>query len=286
MLDDFYHDRLIIDDPFTNRVKRVTTSLLLFLIAFMVAHLVHQLLLDGIANILMYNTKFLFNKVSVSPNETKYWGTFRVIAIYITPIIVCLIISLLILRTLVNLGESVRRYRLVLMWFHLAFFSVFIVQLCTVPFGQGSFSSDFYQGISILFSWLRVPDVVGYVLAIIGVVIALFWGVFMGNEVLRFSYSSRLINAKRGKRYIARLLLFWPMILAIPIVFFLFYPKVNLFHLLYIGSILCIAIGALLRYNVDMTSVACNKSDLANRWSWDYLLVFSGLVFFIKMYWS
>jgi hypothetical protein len=30
------------------------------------------------------------------------------------------------------------------------------------------------------------------------------------------------------------------------------------------------AIGALLRYNVDMTSVACNKADLANRWSWDY----------------
>ena len=66
MLDDFYHDRLIIDDPFTNRVKRVTTSLLLFLIAFMVAHLVHQLLLDGIANILMYISRQFTKIESVS----------------------------------------------------------------------------------------------------------------------------------------------------------------------------------------------------------------------------
>lgn len=286
MADDFYHDRIAIEDPLLFRIKRVTTSLLLFLIAYMVAHLVHQLILDGIANVLLYSTKFSFNKVSVAPNEAKYWGTLRVIAIYITPMFICLVVSLLILRMLVNLDEAVVLSRLVLMWFHFAFFSVFIVQLITVPFGQGSFSSDFYQGISILFSWLRVPDVVGYILAVVGVIGAIFWGVFMGNEVLRFSYSSRLISMKVGKRYIARLLLFWPMVLAFPIIFLFFYPKINLFHLLYVGTLFCITIGALFRYNVDMTSVVCNKADLANRWSWDYLLVFIGLVFLVKFYWS
>ncbi|MBK7149542.1 MAG: hypothetical protein IPH78_12185 [Bacteroidetes bacterium] len=279
MTDDFYYDRIAIDDPIVNRFKRVTTSLLLFLITFIIAHLVHQLILYGIANILMYDTIFMFNKVIVAPHDVRYWGTLRVIAIYITPMFLCLLISLLILRTLFNLEDSVRLYRLVLMWLHLAFFLCFVVQLMAVPFGQVSFSSDFNQGVSVLFRWWMVPDFVGYILALVAVAMAVMWGVFVGNEVLRFSYSSRLINVKIGKRYIARLLLFWPMILAIPVVFFLFYPKVNLFHLLYIGSILCMTIGALLRYNVDMTSVACNKSDLANRWSWDYLLVFLVLLF-------
>jgi hypothetical protein len=66
MTDDFYYDRIAIDDPFVNRFKRVTTSLLLFLITFMIAHLVHQLILYGIANVLMYDTIFLFNKVIVA----------------------------------------------------------------------------------------------------------------------------------------------------------------------------------------------------------------------------
>jgi hypothetical protein len=88
----------------------------------------------------------------------------------------CLVISLLILRTLVNLEDSVRLYRLVLMWLHLAFFSVFVVQFMAVPFGQVSFSSDFNQGVSVLFRWWRVPDFVGYILAFVAVAMPLCCG--------------------------------------------------------------------------------------------------------------
>lgn len=283
MEDVLYYDRLNVEDSIMNRTKRVTTSLLLFIISFIVANLVHQAVLAGLCKFFGYETTLTFNRVIALPREANYWSLARVFFIYTTPALICVAFSFFILKIFASLEDEVELSRLFLLWLHFSFISVFIVNLSVAFIGVDAPYSEFYQPFSIVATWLKLPSILLAVVSVVAFALAMFWGTVMANEFLRFSFSSKLIQTKKGKHYILRNLFVYPVILGTPVVGVIAFPGSPFYHLFYIAVLVVMWVGMMLRYERDDSDVLCNKADLANRFSLDYAGIAIALIVLVKV---
>lgn len=265
------------------RMSRILTSLVVILMAFILVSLFYRGIEYLLCYVLGYKVQFFFTHVTAAPTGHQYWGTIRVLLIYGMPSFVLFFAANVIMKLLTVFKSTVNLLRLILVWVACCLSAVFINNLLTAVMGLLIPDSLFYGAFAIVFMWLGVPKVLVGLLVIPGVLLGIAWGYFYAHELLRFSFSSRLIMFLQGKLYIWRQVYLYPLFIFFPALLAIVYPKGFLPYLFYVFPFLFIGIGTLLRYyNDKATLVACNKNDVLNKTPVLELLVLVVLLVFIK----
>lgn len=234
----------------------------------MIAYILTNVLLQGLIIIFSksfkYTLKVTYSHVTVLPHDIHYWSLPRVVVIYFIPNIFCLILGIIIFNLLVSENQIVNRFRLFLFWFALCLVNTFFAHLLFSPFGIGGKSMTFYQSFAIVGSWMGFNPGIMSGLAVLAIIAGILWGVAICKEVLRFSFSSKLIATQKGKHIIVLQFVIVPMIIS-------FIPMIALFQFNYIPlasfsfiSMLFIIFGMLVRNTTNWTVVRCNREDVLN----------------------
>lgn len=283
MAGDFFYDKPAINDSVAGRMNRILTSLVVILVAFILSSLLYRGMEYLLCYALGYKVQLFFTHVNAAPRELQYWGTIRVLLIYGAPSLVLFFIANVIMKLLNTSKGIVNLPRLVWVWIAYCLSVIFINNLFTAVMGFLIPDSLFYGAFAIVFMWLGVPKVLVGLLIIPGVLLGIAWGYFYAHELLRFSFSSKLIMSLHGRLYVWRQLYLYPLFIFFPAMLAIVYPAGFLPYLFFIFPFLFIGIGTLLRYyNDTVTLVACNKKDVLNKVPVVGLLVLAVLLVFIK----
>lgn len=282
----YYHfyDKPQIADRYLNRFKRIATSALLFLIAFVAAAMAYNLLSSAVAAVLGYEIVFSFTRPEVLPHETKYWSLLRTIAIYVLPSFVLLVASVVIVILLRKYKEKITLLRMFWLWLSVCLFASFTTHLITSFIGLSAPRSAFYIAFAIPFVWQGISPAVTIVLSLAGIIGNIAGGYLIVNEFLRFSYSMSLLEARRGKIHFVIQFYLLPLVAAFPFVFLLTYSKVTVYYLSFYFSFLCIALGMFLRFYNASGAVRCNKKDVLNVVS-PLIILIAAMLFLIVKFW-
>ncbi len=278
-----FYDKPVINDSAVGRLSRILTSLIVILLAFILSSLFYRGIEFLLCYALGYKVQFFFTHIKAEPTAHQYWGTIRVLLIYGAPSFVLFFVANVIMKLLTVFKSPVNLLRLVWVWAAHCFVIIFINNLLTAIMGLLIPDSLFYGAFAIVFMWLGVQKILVGLLIIPGVLLGMAWGYFYAHELLRFSFSSRLIMSLHGKLYIWRQLYLYPLFIFFPALLAIVYPAGFLPYLFYVCPLFFIGIGTLLRYyNDKATLVACNKNDVLNKTPVAELLALVVLLVIIK----
>lgn len=260
----YYYDDIDVGDSFGKKTKRVVTSTLILTSAFIVVNFLLQLLIGLMSKILGYQTTIGFTKVISLPRSTHEWSLARVVIVYSLPPLILLFIGYLLLNRLLKNTNWIDRWRYFTFCCMICTLAIPLAHLSFIPFGLKQPYSSFYQTFSIVATWLRLPQLSTFAFTFVACLVAILSGWLIGKEVLRFSFSSKLISTLSGKRSIINQLVILPLVIAaIPILFLSRQAAMftSLFPIFLIGFI---GLGMIIRTTVDQGIVRCNKDDIMN----------------------
>lgn len=283
-MSEFYLSKKDIEDPFQKKIKRISTSFIIFFSTFIIAHFFHQYLVDSFSSSLNYKSIITLQKVAVSPAYPAFWSVMRVLFVHGGPPFVCLLLSLVLLYILRKVQETVNLFRFFLLWLHLNLVIVFLVFLASASIGVDKYSSVFYQGYAVVGAWLGIPILLMFIISAIALGLAVAWGYVISKEFLGFSNTHSIVQTRKGRLYMIRLLLLWPTVISIPIMFAITLPKFTFFFLFYSLIMFFITLGAYMRYDSDKGYISRSKRDVTNRMSLDLLIVLIILLVAIRYY--
>ena len=260
-----YYSKLSIHDPLINKTKRVITSSVFFMLAYLLANMLHQGMVGLFSIMLGYTAEVSLHYVVIKPFETVYWNTFSVLFIFGTPPILCVWLGYTVRYFLLSNKKDIYSLRLFFYWLQVCLYMIFIGQLFILPIGTSpQTSTGLYQTFSIISTWFSIPFPFLAVALVLALVAAIALGFFISNEVLRYSFSSKLIQTARGKYSIALQVYILPLFVATPIVVLLGNSMSYLLYILTMPLFMLPVVGMFVRYKMDMTSVRCNKVDVLN----------------------
>jgi len=178
-------------NTFKKNLKRVTTTFLILLTTFLLAHFLRLFLENVFCHELGHTTKFTFNKVFAYPQDPAYWGKKQVVYIYAVPSIICLILSIFILYVLRKNRNPATLLKFFFMWLSINLSSIFFVYLIIAPLSFGGLNPDsvFYQGYAVVWAYFKFPEAVSLIFAVIAIILAFVWGLIICNDLLYFSFS-------------------------------------------------------------------------------------------------
>ncbi|MDB5281946.1 MAG: hypothetical protein JWO06_1021 [Bacteroidota bacterium] len=253
-----------VGDSYINQARRVLTSTITFIVAFILSNVFLQSLIIIFSKSFKYKLKITYSHIEVLPHDIHFWSLARVIVIYFIPTMFCLVLGLMIFNLLVSNTNTVNRGRLFFFWFGMCLINIFLSHLLFAPFGIGARSVAYYQAFAIVGSWVGFNPAAMGVFAIGAIFIGILWGVVTSKEVLRFSFSSKYAATLSGKNSIIFQIAFLPVILG-------FIPCMLLCNITYIPamafaflSMILVAFGMFVRNTNDWSIVRCNKNDVLN----------------------
>src|ERR1700722_12574708 len=98
MMDDgvYFYSDIKINDSFINKVKRVFTSALMFVVAFIISDSILQFTLGILAKSLGYGVDISFNILKVFPRDYRHWSRPRVAAVFLGGPLFCLLLGVIV----------------------------------------------------------------------------------------------------------------------------------------------------------------------------------------------
>ncbi len=141
-----------------------------------------------------YGIKFLLNGHA--------WNKAKVTVVYSSGPVFVLLAALLALYLYVR-GRHIRSIlNVFLLWVFIIGISVFMSQFIMAAMGIRHYTSIYYQGLAVCFTWLKVPMFVVYVLNAIVLLLIIYAGVNCARPFLQFSFSySKVNNLVRRRKY-------------------------------------------------------------------------------------
>ncbi|MBK8659995.1 MAG: hypothetical protein IPN22_14290 [Bacteroidetes bacterium] len=255
-----------VNDSLVNKLKRIVSSATMLLTAYALVQLLVQACIFCVSLLLGYTVKFGYHWVMVKPYEYEYWGNIRVMLIYLLPPILCLIGAYAIQFTRLGKDGSVLRIRMFWFWLHACFINVFLTQLFIMPVGINGGLTGLYQTFSIVASWFRMNPTLFVPATVIAGSLAIVWGLLSSPQLLKFSFSARLITSLSGKDAIVRQVYLFPIILAAPVIAVVSNQYSFLMHLVSIMLLILPVLGTIIRHRTDAGVVMCSREDVLNQW--------------------
>ncbi len=261
-----YFETAKVNDSLLKKLKRVLSSAAMLLSAYALVQLLVQAYIFCVSFLLGYTVKFGYHWVSVKPYEYEYWGSNRVLMIYVIPPVLCLIAAYAIQFIKLGKDGSVSRIRLFWFWLHTCFINLFLTQLFIMPVGINGGLTGLYQTFSIVASWFRMDPTFFIPATVIAGSLAIVWGLLSSPQMLRFSFSARLITTLSGKDAIVRQVYLFPIVLAAPVIAVVSNQYSFLMHLVSIMLLILPVLGTIIRHRTDAGAVMCSKEDVLNQW--------------------
>jgi hypothetical protein len=277
---------------------RVTTSVLVLLVSFIVVNLLHHLFQAYLSEALGYDTKISFSRVVSSPHYARYWNMKRIVALYATPLVGFLTLGFLCFfflerRKQVHTNEDgalwldkLSTSGIFLFWIGLCSVSLTITHLALTPIGTiNPLYNPFFQDASVVAIWLKIPPVGLIILSVVSMIMALVIGFYFGKHFAeRFAYGRNVLTKTSGRLKIAIFLYIIPVVSLFPLAYLLTYPNSPYVHLGQILVLLWMSIGVFMFFELraaQLHKLRC--ADEAKRKSIDLFILLVLLVVGIKL---
>jgi hypothetical protein len=207
-----------------------------------------------------YGIKFILNGHG--------WSKMKVIAVYSAGAVSIFFLATLALFLYSNLKKVKTLFNVFFLWVFVIGLSIFLAQIIMASLGIYHYNSRYYQGLAVVFAWLKLPVFAAYILDVFAVLFVLYAGVNAARPFLAFSYSySKVNNLDHRRKYFFEIALV-PFIVGVLVSWVAVFPKDNSAkdvlvllistHLIYvavIGTILGIAW-------LSLSYIEVNKQDL------------------------
>jgi len=200
-----------------NKLPRMVTSTIFFIVAFIVSNLYLQMLIDFFSNFFDYRTIFTYSHVVSLPEPTltdiRSWNLSRVMVLYFLSPTICLVTGIILLLLIWRNNILTNRLRLFVFWLIICLVNIFLAQLLFGPFGLKGDSKDFYLTFAIVGTWMNISFVTMIFIAVAATFISIIWGVVMSHELTAFSYSSRFSASVKSRVVLTLQLYLVPLLL-------------------------------------------------------------------------
>ncbi len=262
-----------IKDALVNKLKRVLTSAVLLLAAFMVTKLLVQGYILVVSGLLGYDTTFGYHWVVVKPFEYKYWGNIRVVLIYAMPPLLCLIAAYVIQFLVISKTAAASVSKMFFFWLQTCLVNFFLAQLFILPVGVKGSMTGLYQTFSIVATWFGSTGSVFIPATVLAGAVSILWGLMTAPVMQSFSFSARMISHTRGKDAIVRQVYLFPLIIASPFIAFFSSQYSFLVHVISLTLLALVFVGTIIRHRTDISVVLCSREDVLNIWPWREFLI-------------
>ncbi len=154
--------------------------------------------------------------------------------------------------------------RLFLFWLMVCFANILFANIIMAPLGIDHYDTAFYDNFAVVAAWMKLNFVATLAVSIATGLVAVVFGVWIGMDILKFSFSSNLIATQWGKRAIVLQIFVLPLALALLPLAFLGNGLSSVRIVLMLGGLGIISLGMLIRGTVDHSIVKCKRSDVLN----------------------
>lgn len=274
-------------DSLKNKVLRVFTSALSFILAFILSNFLLQLLIALACISFKYHAKFTYTKIYGLPMDYHAWSRARIIVIFFFMPIVCLIAGLLIFNFLRIGSRWAGVLRIFFFWLAINLINLVITHMLLAPLGSASNSQNgLYQTFAVVGAWLFLDTPLLAVFAVLGLILALAFGMLIRGEIMRYSYSQTLLRTEQGRGNIVFQVYLLPVLFgALPVLslctaYTFFTTGMELV------TLFIISIGVFVINSVGMAGVRCHKVDILNHYPYIEILacvlLWIGIFFFFR----
>ncbi len=264
MVTDLDDDIIMVSDPFLNRVKRALTSAALLISAYILVFLLQQFITGGLCLLFGYNPKITYNDIGNLPFEYNHWSFLRVLVIFSSGPVICLLAGILFYDFFNQLSGTGSLYRFFFLWLSICSINLFLAFLLLSPLGVDRYFSGLYVGFSIVATWTHMGYVVTSPLALIAAAASIFMGFFLFDSLMKFSFSSRLLQTPRGQRKMIFQLFIMPVFVAAPALMALTTFKSSLLHAVLLLNLLLMSIGLFINVGRTSQDIVVFKQDILN----------------------
>jgi len=252
-------------DAFTNKLKRIFTSSLLLVIAFILSNLFLQVLIARISLLLKYTVKFSYNQVMVLPWDYHYWSRTHIVLIFFFSPVICFVAGLFIYNMLRVNSNWFTTMRLFLFWMAICMVNMVLAHALIAPLGSPTDRNNgLYQTFAVVGAFLWINPALMVMVAIGSLVASLGLGMLVRQEIMRYSFSNKLIQTKKGMDSVVMQVYILPIFFAaIPII--LLCSQVSFFTtVMQLANLAVISIGIFMMNSVGIAGVRCSKEDVLN----------------------
>ena len=261
----FYDTNTKIEEPISNKIRRMLTSYVALFVCYVLSVVVYHATTALFCDIFGIHNKFNYNGFTELNSSLVSWNLKRVTAVFSAGFLVCLIMFFVILYQYVKKKDEIDIIRYFLLLGLIVLLNFTMIQIVVSPLGTVTRNLGLYQGLSVVFTWHRFNGILLIPLLGIALITMFVFGYKIGNEFLKFSFTSRINVNRRNKIFFLIQVYFLPLILlfltiipltreySIVINFFLF------LGLLYTG------IGMVVRMEYDRWVEKAYKADVLNK---------------------
>ncbi|TVR79438.1 MAG: hypothetical protein EA412_06460 [Chitinophagaceae bacterium] len=279
----FYDDlKDLPSDDKSKKLKRIINSTLWSIISLGLAFAFIQLVQVFLYDLVNINSRLNLFQNEYIRSAGDNWRRAYILLIYGTPQVFLFIVGFISYAYLWYNSSVFSFIRVFLLWFSFYSLSIFCSYLFFSSIGIDTYHSIFYYGFSIIAAWLNLPVIFMIVFSIVGAALAVFSGTLLYREYIKFCYSSRLANNRKGRlRWLVEIMVL-PYFFSIPF-FILFMDDINHFFLLLVHIFpgFLIILGAIIKAYSDAEAVRAKKGDVLSTRLVTSIIVF--IVFTIGM---
>ena len=253
-------------DSFINKLQRVSTSFSSLVVAFILSNLLLKIISAQFARLLKYGVNFSYNQVLVTPYDYHYWSRTNIIITSFFPPVICLVLGLFIFNWLRIKSDWSSRFRILFFWVAVALVNMVLTHMLVAPLASPyNLDNGLYQTFAVVGAWFFVPQPIMFMGSLAALALSLGAGMLLRDEILRYSFSKKLIRTKAGMDAMVLQVYILPLVIAI-IPALLLCTKTSFFTtIMQLVNLGVISIGIFIKYSVGISPVRCNRDDVLNR---------------------
>lgn len=265
-------------DTFAGRVKRILTSAVLLIVAYIIAFLLHQYVTGLLCIVYGYNPVISYNHIGNLPNDYKQWTLWSITIIFSCGPLVCLILGIFFLDFFNSMSGSGTLLRFFVLWCAICFLNLFLSFLLVSPIAVENYSSNLYTGFSIVGAWWRMGRLLMLPMAFIAMTGSILVGFLSSSMFVKFSFSKTLIDTFKGRRNILFQLYVAPIFVAAPVVLWLSNDKSYLVHVSHLLNLLLMTVGMFMGAETSSTNARVYGKDVLNTIPVFWIALAGGLI--------
>ena len=247
-------------------IKRIWTSTVMLITAFIAATTLLEALIATFAKFLRYGVKIRYNLVSVFPNDWHYWSKARVTVVYLTSPLICIALGLIIFNFLKLNKDWGGKFRPFAFWFMICLVNMPLAHLFFSFRGiREEYGLGFYQTFAIVATWFGLNSEIMGAFGAVSIVLSMGFGLLVRNELLKFNYSTKSTHKPSGKSLTVLQLFIMPVLIsALPLIGLC--TSYNVFpSCLLTLNLLIISVGMFARNFNDEYTIKRFRGDILNR---------------------
>jgi hypothetical protein len=261
----YYQKVRVVGDSLLNKLKRISTSSLLFILSFIASNLLLQLFTAWISVTLKYTIRFSYNQVRVFPWDYHYWSRTTVVLIFLFSPLICMVLGLFIFNLLRVYTNWSNVSRIFFFWLALNLVNLVLTHALLSPLGSPmDRNNGLYQTFAVVGIFLWINPALMTIVSIGSLVLTLLLGVIIRKEVMRYSFSKTLIEKKRGMDIVVIQVFVLPVLAgSLPLI--LLCSPVGFFTtVMQIANLGIVSVGIFMMNSIGTANVRCIKSDVLN----------------------